>query len=242
MAPKLKVKGKAKKPLSAKAKAKLREAKKAERQAKIDAGEIIVPAIKKADPTRKKILGELAEGKSTNEVTDHYKKNHQLAVAELQEAEAMEKAQTAQAEEAKKEVEKAKGEIAAATQKEIEAAAKYKEVVGSRSEVTKKVEEARKELYEAQKKVAMLEVLAVNHAKMKALEETRKAAQAAAEAARKNMLEQKQREKEALEATRRALAETRAAAMTSKKRKVHPDEADTIPATLPDGSQAADID
>lgn len=232
---------KAKKPLSARAKAKLKEQKRLERQAKIDAGEIIVNKAPKADPMKKKILGSLG-GKSVSEAAEEFKKALQLAQAELQEAEAMEKAQSAQAEEAKGDVEKAKAEIAAATQKEIEAAAKYKEVVGQRSEVTKQVEDARKELYEAQKKVAMLEVLAVNHAKMKALEETRKAAQAAAEAARKNMLEQKQREKEALEATRRALAETRAAAKGGGKRKVHPDEADTIPATLPDGSQAADID
>merc|ERR1719253_491814 len=121
----------------------------------------------------------------------------------------MEKAQQRQADEAKKEYEKAQAEIQAATQKEMEAAAGYKQVIASRSEVTKKVEEARKELYEAQKKVAMLEVLAVNHAKMKALEDTRKRAQQAAEDARKNMLEQKQREKDSLEATRRALAEVK---------------------------------
>merc|ERR1719453_2613122 len=123
----------------------------------------------------------------------------------------------------------------------MEAAASYKAIIANRSEVTKQVEEARKELYEAQKKVAMMEVLAVNHAKMKALEDARKRAQEAAEAARKNMLEQKQREKEALEATRRALAETRAAAKGAGgkgQRKVLPDAGDTLPATLPDGSQA----
>merc|ERR1719443_198416 len=92
---------------------------------------------------------------------------------------------------------------------ENEAALKYKELNSQRSEMTKKVEHARKELYEGQKKKAMLEVLAVNHQKMKALEETRKRAQQAAEEARKNMMENKQREKEALEATRSALAESR---------------------------------
>merc|ERR1719408_417432 len=122
----------------------------------------------------------------------------------------MEKAQAQQGAEAQAEVQKAKTEIAATTQQELAAAAAYKDIVGRRAEVTKKVEEARKELYEMQKKVAMLEVLAVNHAKMKALEETRKKAQEAAEEARRIMLEQKQREKEALEATRKALAETRA--------------------------------
>lgn len=233
--------------MSAKAKAKLRAAKLAARQAAIEAGEIPAVQPKKNDPFKKKILASLG-GKSVAEASDEFKKKCQLAKAELQEAQAMEKAQQTQVDEAQREVDKARAGIAAEQQKELEAASSYKETVGKRSEITKKVEEARKELYEAQKKVAMLEVLAVNHAKMKALEETRKKAQEAAEAARKNMLEQKQREKEALEATRKALAETRAEQKgigKGKKRKaegVHPDEADTLPATLPDGSQAADID
>merc|ERR1719486_1487908 len=121
----------------------------------------------------------------------------------------------------------------------MDAAASYKAVVAKRSEVTKQVEEARKELYEGQKKVAMLEVLAVNHAKMKALEETRKNAQKAAEEAKRNMLEQKQREKDALEATRKAIAEARAQqkGIGAKRKAVHPDEAETLP-----GAQTADID
>jgi len=233
-------KAKAKKPLSAKAKAKLRLAKKAEKEAAIAAGEIPAVVPKKNDPFKKKILQSLGE-KTVSEAEDEFKKRSQLAQAELQEAQAMEKAQAQQVDEAKADYNTAKAEIAAATQKEMEAAAGYKDVVAKRSEVTKKVEEARKELYEYQKKVAMLEVLAVNHAKMKALEETRLKAQQAAEAARQNMLEQKQREKEALEATRRALAETRAEQKgIGKKRKA--DETDTIPSTVPDGTQAADID
>merc|ERR1719335_249347 len=122
----------------------------------------------------------------------------------------MEVAQAKQVEEAETEYEQAKAGIAEATAKEMEAAASYKAIIGQRTEITKQVEEERKHLYEAQKKVAMMEVLAVNHAKMKALEETRKAAQLAAEEAKRTMLEQKQREKEALEATRAALAAARA--------------------------------
>merc|ERR1719409_2130507 len=126
----------------------------------------------------------------------------------------------------------------------MKAAAEYKTIMQGRADIQKNVEEQRKELYEQQKKVAMLEVLAVNHAKMKALDEARKRAQEAAEEARKNMLEQKQREKEALEATRRALAETRleqkGIGKGAKKRRIG--EADTIPATQTDATQAADID
>merc|ERR1719183_2607585 len=99
----------------------------------------------------------------------------------------MEKVQAQQVAEAQAEYEQAKVEISEATQQEIQAAAAYKATVAQRSEVTKQVEDARKALYEAQKKVAMLEVLAVNHAKMKALEDTRRRAQEAAEAAKKSM-------------------------------------------------------
>lgn len=233
MAPKMK------KPLSAKAKAKLKEAKKAEKQARIDAGEIPAIAVPKNDSFKKKILASLGQHSSVGEAAAEFKKRAQVAQAELQEAQAMENAQKKQADEAQIEYEAAKEQVAAGTQKEMEAANCWKGVLAQRAAVTAKVEEARKELYEAQKKQAMLEVLAVNHAKMKMLEETRKAAQQAAEAARQNMLAQKQREKEALEATRKALAETRLEqkGYSMKKRK-----ADTVPATLPDGSQAADID
>merc|ERR1719158_1874752 len=123
----------------------------------------------------------------------------------------------------------------------MDAATSYKSVVSKRPQVTKKVEEARKELYEAQKKVAMLEVLAVNHAKMQALEETRRRAQQAAEEAKKNMLEQKQREKDALEATRKAIAEVRQQSKEAGKGTKRT-QADTLPATQVDGSKAADID
>jgi len=234
---------KVKKPLTAKAKAKLKAAKIAEREAKIAAGEIVdSPAKPKISLFKKKVLASLG-GKSVAEASADFKKRSQVKRAELQEAEAMEKAQAKQAEEAKLDYEKAKTEIANATQREMEAAAGYKAIVAQRSEVTKQVEDARKELYESQKKVAMLEVLAVNHAKMKALEDTRRRAQEAAEQARKNMLEQKQKEKEALEATRRALAEVKAEQKGAKKKiaAVHPDEAETQPATIP-GTQAADID
>jgi len=235
-------KGKAKKPLSAKAKAKLRAAKLAAKQAAIEAGEIPAVQPKKNDAFKKKLIAGLA-GKSIPEAIADFKKAVQIAEAEVQEAEAMEKAQLAQVTEAAAEFEKAKAEIDKGRQQELVVAESQKEIVGKKAEFAKKVTDARNELYDAQKKYAMLEVLAVNHKKMKALEETRKKAQEAAQAARDNMLEQKRREKEALEATRKALAETRAeqkGLAAAKKRKVHPDEADTLPATQAD--QAADID
>jgi len=232
---------KAKKPLSAKAKLKLKEAKAAEKQRLIDSGEYVEPAAKPVMTLlKKKVLASLG-GKSVEEATTEYKTKMQDTQKELNEAQAAEAAQVKKVEEATAEYEKVKAEVATAMEQERASAAGYKDLTGKRSEMTKKVDEARKELYEGQKKQAMLEVLAVNHAKMKMLEETRKRAQEAAEAAKKNMLENKQREKEALEATRRALAETRAEqkgfGKGLKKRM-----AEDFPETQTDSTQAADID
>jgi len=227
--------------LSAKAKLKLKAAKVAEVQRLKDAGEYVEP-VKKPVMTmlKKKVLASLG-GKSVAEATDEYKEKGKVTQKEFEEAQAAEAAEAKKVEEATAEYEKAKAEIAAAMEQERASAASYKELTGNRLEMTKKVDEARKELYEGQKKQAMLEVLAVNHAKMKMLEETRQRAQKAAEDAKKNMLENKQREKEALEATRRALAETRAEqkgfGKGLKKRM-----AEDFPATQTDGTQAADID
>jgi len=233
---------KAKKPLTAKAKANLKAAKLAAKQAAAggEGAEVAPsPAKPKISAFNKKVIASLGE-KTVEQASEEFKKRSQVARAELQEAEAMEKAQNQQCEEAKAEFEKAKVEIAAETQKEMEAAASYKQVVASRSEVTKHVEEARTALYEQQKKLAMLEVLAVNHQKMKQLEDLRKNAQEAAANAKKTMLEQKQREKDALEATRQALADIRTEQKVAKKPKTVPG-ADPLPATQADG-QAADID
>jgi len=190
---------------------------------------------------KKKVLASLV-GKSVGEATTEYKTKMQETQRELNEAQAAEAAQSKKVEGATAEYEKAKAEIATAMEQERATAAGYKGLTGQRAEMTKKVDEARKELYEGQRKQAMLEVLAVNHAKMKALEETRKRAQAAAEDARKNMMENKQREKEALEATRRALAETRAEQKGFGKGLKKRMAEDSLTATQPDGTKAADID
>lgn len=232
---------KAKKPLSAKAKKKLKEAKAAEKQRLIESGEYVPPAPKpRTSLLAKKILASLG-GKSVGEAAQEHKTLADAAQKELKEAEALEAVEAKKVAEAQAEYDKAREDIAKAMEEEGAAAARFKELNSQKSEMVKNIEQARKELYEGQKKKAMLEVLAVNHQKMKALEETRKKAQQAAEEARKNMLENKQREKEALEATRRALAEARAdqkGAGKGLKRKAQ----DSLPATQPDGTQAADID
>jgi len=235
MAPKMK------KPLSAKAKLKLKAAKVAEIQRLKDAGEYVEPAPKvKTSMLKKKVLAGL-EGKSVEEAMQGYKQRSADAGKDLATAQAGEAVLTKNVAAAQAEYAQAQADITKAMETERATAASYKDLTSSRKEMSMKIDEARKALYEGQKKQAMLEVLCVNHAKMKALEETRKQAQQAAEEARKNMLENKQREKEALEATRRALAETRAEQKgigRGAKRKVE----DSFPATQTDAPQAADID
>merc|ERR1712217_881310 len=107
-----------------------------------------------------------------------------------------------------------------------------------------RVETLRRDLMEAQKKVALLEIHAMNARKMQELEARRKAAADAAEQAKK-FLAERQKEKEALEATRKALEEARAlkgggkgrktpapAGEPSPKKQALSTEADTVPATL----------
>merc|ERR1712107_473592 len=76
----------------------------------------------------------------------------------------------------------------------------------------------RAELLEAQKKLAMLEVTALNHARMQELEAKKKAAMEAAAAAKAHFLEQKQKQKAASgKGVKRAAEEEPAEATPSKQ-------------------------
>jgi len=68
------------------------------------------------------------------------------------------------------------------------------------------IENAKKKLMEEQKAFCQLEVLAENHRRMEELEATRRRAVEQAEIAKKNLADQKKKEKEALEATKQMLA------------------------------------
>jgi len=188
----------------------------------------------KVDTFKKKVLAQYS-GLSLEDASKQIGGQQATLNKELADLEAVEAAKQKAVDECEAEFNKAKAAVTAAQDSEINAAGANKAALEKRQEFRKAVEEARKELYEKQRAVAMIEVMAVNHAKMKALEEAKEAAQKAAAEAKASMLAQKQREKEALEATKRALAEARQGMKdASKKAKtVHPDEAAT---------QAADID
>ena len=85
----------------------------------------------------------------------------------------------------------------------------HNDFTSKQPEVMKVAAIARVELSECQRMIAMLEVLAVNYAKTKKLDEARRMAQEAAEKARACMMAQKAREREQLDATRLALAAAR---------------------------------
>ena len=213
----------------------------------------VIPKAKakgKASALRKKILDEMGE-KSIEEALAEAKLTLQGAEATTQETAALEEAQAKQVDDAAKEFDRAKAQVEEAMGAEFQAASKYRRLKDERNKSLTRVEEQRRKLLEEQKRLAMLEVMALNASKIKLLEERRKAATEAAEAAKRAMLEQKQKEKEALEATRRQLEDTRASLATAKglaagrrvKRaselgsaaespaKKHIEETDTVPAT-----------
>merc|ERR1711879_997883 len=115
------------------------------------------------------------------------------------EAKAMSDAHDKQEAAAIKEFEAAKAEVQEAVNKEAAAAAKVRELKESKKSVGGGLSEGRLTLLEAQKKLAMVEVVALNQKRMQELEKMKRAATEAAEQAKKNLQEQRQKEKEMLE-------------------------------------------
>jgi len=218
--------------------------------------ELAIPSPKaKANPMKKKAANMLYENENVDEVISEQKTKLQQAAAELDEKEALEKAQIEQVETAKKECDQATKESQDAIDAEMKSAATYKEFGDKKQTVQTAQEEKRNDLYTIQKKVAQMEVMLVNETRMKELKERQEAAAKAAEDAKRHLLMQRQKEKEALEDTRKALAAMKGkggkAAGRGVKRPAeemskpaHPDEADTLAATQlqSEGAASQDID
>jgi len=173
---------------------------------------------------RKKILDSLGE-KPVEEAMTEAKSVLQKADATIEEAKALEDAQNGQVEAAQKEFDDAKEHVAKAIENEAATAARWNELKSKKDEAHAKVDSKRGELLEAQKRLAMLEVVALNHARMAELEGKRKAATEAAEAAKRHLLEQRQKEKEALEKTKQALMELRGQPGGKGRKRAAEDEA-----------------
>jgi len=108
-------------------------------------------------------------------------------------------------------------EVAAAEEGELEAMSAYKSFAATRTDAAKAKEDASNELLEATRALALIEVLAENSQNLKELEEKRRAAAEASEAAKLRLVEQKAAEREAMEATRKALTEQKAKALAEKE-------------------------
>merc|ERR1712187_497549 len=183
---------------------------------------------------RKKVMEALGE-KSLEDALAEAKQGLTKEDAMIAEAKALEAAQNKQVEEAQAEYAKLKEDVEKAMEKEKDAATKWADMKAKKAAATATVNEKRGELLEAQKKLAMLEVTALNIARMQELESKRKQAMEAAAAAKNLYLKQKQEQKEALELTRKQLQDAKAAT----KRKA---EGDHVEATPPKQVAAQDVE
>ena len=120
-----------------------------------------------------------------------------------------------------------------AVNKEAAAAAKVRELKESKNNGGGGLSEGRLTLLEAQKKLAMVEVVALNQKRMEEIEKMKRAATEAAEQAKKNLQEQRQKEKEMFEATRKQLADAKAA-VSGRGKKRGGDEAQETAAAKKD--------
>lgn len=151
----------------------------------------------KASAIRQLVLDALGD-ESADQVLQKMKVDLQTAEAACAEAFALVDAQAAQAAAALKEFDEVKDVVASHITVEAAAMQRYTEIINRRREAKAELEEKKRELVDAQKLLGMLEVTVLNAKKQKQLEDQRRAAQDAVEKA-------KQRHKEALEATKRAM-------------------------------------
>lgn len=170
----------------------------------------------KASSLRKKVLDELGD-KSVEDAIAERKFIIQQADTVIAEAAALAAAQENQVKELQAEFDKARAEVEAAMELEQDAATAIRHLKEKQAGVMGKADEARKTCLEAQKKVDILTAMAEDNLRIKQLEEAKQAAIAATEAAKKDLIAQRQRQKEAMEATRVALAEAKAAAKGGSK-------------------------
>ena len=189
---------------------------------------------------RKKILDELGE-RSVEDALADAKGTLKTYEGMRDEAKAMADAHDKQEAAALKEFEVVKKEVESAVDAEAAAATKLRGLKDSKNTKNGGLSEGRLTLLEAQKKLAMIEVLALNHKRMQELESLRKSATEAAEQAKKNLQEQRQKEKDLLEATRKQLQDAKAAASGHGTKRAA-EETKEAPAAKKAAADAGDID
>jgi len=128
----------------------------------------------------------------------------------LREAQILQTANEAEANETRAQLDQATQDVSKAIDAELIAARRYGKLRMNRNELSSQKLALRNQLLEAQKKVALIEVLAVSHAKLQEIKKQQVDATKAAEDAKKfvveHSLQRKRLQKEVAEATRRAQA------------------------------------
>jgi len=168
---------------------------------------------------RKKVL-EMLNGKSVREGMAEAKQELAKVEAQCQESSALEEAHAAQAAATTKEFEETQIIMKGAIERETEAAQTYRRLSDQRAEESQREVDCRQQLLEEQRKLNILEVMALERRKMEELELKKKEASDTAEAARRKLAEHKQREKDALEATRKSLEGARHMGRAGKRTSV----------------------
>jgi len=168
---------------------------------------------------RKKVL-EMLNGKSVREGMAEAKQELAKVEAQCQESSALEEAHAAQAAATTKEFEETQIIMKEAIERETEAAQTYRRLSDQRAEESQREVDCRQQLLEEQRKLNILEVMALERRKMEELELKKKEASDTAEAARRKLAEHKQREKDALEATRKSLEGARHMGRAGKRTSV----------------------
>jgi len=177
----------------------------------------------RANPFEKKVLKRVGD-KTIDEAIVDTEARKQEAEVELQEAIALEQAQMMRAKEAKGELDQAQAEVATQIDKEIAAAENFRQLRANKVLLASKTYALREELFEAQKKVALMEILEANRAKMKLIAAQAEAAVKAAEEAKRQIYEQKRAQKQTLDATRRAWADKKGGKHAAKAMACEADE------------------
>jgi len=180
-------------------------------------GDAAMVARKSKTPSLKVQVLKLLEEKSFDEAMAERKKigakiDEQIGQRSKLDAEASKKV-----DEAQRHFAEVQAEVAAAEDKELEAMNDYKASAAKRGDASQAKESANNELLEATRTLAIIEVMAENREQMQELEEKRRAAQEAAQVATQHLADQKAVEKQALEATRKALMEQKAQALAEKE-------------------------
>jgi len=216
------MKGKAKTKAKAKGKGKAkgkRKVMKAVRDAEGQGqdGDVAMVARKSKAPSLKAQVLKLLEEKSFDEAMAERKKIGAKLDEQIGQRSKVDAAASKKVDEAQRHFAEVQAEVASAEEQELEAMNDYKAYAAKRGDASKAKESANNELLEATRSLAIIEVMAENRKKMQELEEKRHAAQEAAQAATQHLAAQKAAEKEALEATRKALMEQKAKALADKE-------------------------